>query len=429
MTLLDLDGVCCGDGARDLATAMAHLRWQGLKQPEALDVLEAAEDAFLAAYEARAGRVDRRRLRWWRAAALLQVAGRRYRRLDVADWPVTSLLVSAAEDEVGDPHPAASGRRLPDSGDLLDPRQMSGALRTALGPLATSPARVSVVAADLLSAAADRRCVVRYAVRGLDGQDPVPVIGKVFTEPQRARLLHEQLQVLSSGPFSAGRFRVPRPVALLAEPPLVLYRPGVGEPLDRIRDPASARAGVRAAAGWLAVLHGSQVQLSRRLDPAREAVSTREWADAIGRRDPDLLAPARRLASGWAHELRVAGVGDEVPLHKDFHAGHVLVSDELCVIDLDEARHGDPALDVAHFCTHLEYRGDPGRMLRDAFLLEYTAATGWHDAGSLAAWTAYTWLKIAKQLTVGSGPWRQYGSGTSRTPADAVARGLTCLDR
>lgn len=429
LTLLDLDGVGCGDGVRDLATAIAHLRWHGIKQPEVRDVLGAAVDAFLRAYETRAGRVDRRRLGWWYTAALLQVAARRYRRLDVADWPRTSLLVSAAEDAAGDPDRAAPRRPPPHSGDLLEPRQMTAALRTALAPLVASPAMVSVATADLLSAATDRRCVVRYTVRGLDGNDPVPVIGKAFSEPQRAMLLHEQLHILSSGPFAAGRYRVPRPVALLVERHLVLYRPGVGTPLDAIHAPATARGGVREAAGWLAAMHGSQVRLPRRLDPDQETISTREWADAIGRRDPELLAPAHRLAAGWVRALQAAGVDDDVPLHKDFHAGHVLVGDELCVIDLDEARNGDPALDVAHFCAYLEHRGDPGGTLGDAFLREYTAATGWHDAGSLAAWTAYTWLKIAKQLAVGTGPWRQYAAEPSRTPADAVARGLTWLAR
>ena len=37
-----------------------------------------------------------------------------------------------------------------------------------------------------------------------------------------------------------------------------------------------------------------------------------------------------------------------VPIHKDLHPGHVLVGDDVYVIDLDEARNGDPTFDVAH---------------------------------------------------------------------------------
>ena len=50
-----------------------------------------------------------------------------------------------------------------------------------------------------------------------------------------------------------------------------------------------------------------------------------------------------------------------MPIHKDFHTGHLLVGDSVWVIDLDEARQGDRAFDLAHFCAYLELHGDRER--------------------------------------------------------------------
>ena len=121
----------------------------------------------------------------------------------------------------------------------------------------------------------------------------------------------------------------------------------------------------------------------------------------------------------------------EVPIHKDFHPGHVLVGDDLCVVDLDEARRGDPAFDVAHFCCYLELGGGYGGSSGPAaFLDEYAVATGWTDKGTYDPFCAYTWLKIAKQRTLGRGPCR--ATATARRAAEverALVKGAECLRR
>jgi len=98
LTLLDLDGVCRGESAQDLATALGHLCWQAIRQPTYRTTLQLAEQAFLAGHQRRAGAVDPVGLSWWRAAALLQVAARRFRRLEVWDWRSVPLLLDLAED-------------------------------------------------------------------------------------------------------------------------------------------------------------------------------------------------------------------------------------------------------------------------------------------------------------------------------------------
>jgi aminoglycoside phosphotransferase (APT) family kinase protein len=259
-------------------------------------------------------------------------------------------------------------------------------------------------------------------VRGLD-PEPVTVIGKQFAHARPARLSYFHLHLLADGPFGGGPFRVPSPVGLLGGLRLLFYREDLGTRLDTRLD----EAGVRGAAGWLARLHTSDVRLPRTLSLPREIESAEQWAELIAQAHPPAAASARTLASRWAAAAQAAAVDVEVPIHKDFHAGHVLVGEQICVIDLDEARMGDPAFDLAHFCTYLDQAGAP-RGLVEAFLDEYAAAGGWVDKGSFAPFCAYTDLKIAKQAAAGSGPFRGVAPARRLASADAaLARGAARL--
>jgi len=431
LTLLDLDGVSRGDPARDLGTAAAHLTWQATKQPSQAETLQLAGAALLSGYQRQGRSLDPDRLRWWQAAALLQVAARRYRRLETADWPLVPALLDRAEDLIDLPrraHGAPGGHGAARACEPRDSTSMAELVRQALAPVAAAGTGVRVTSVRQLAAASGRRRVLQCVVVGLDAEGSAPVVAKEFAEARRAELLFEHLRVLSAGPFASGGLCVPQPLALVPEQHLVLYRAGVGTPLNEV-DEERALDGVRDAARWLARLHRSGARLPRVLDPTQELVSTRQWAELLGRYDKSLDEPAHRLASGWASaRSQPPGGPNRVPIHKDFHAGHVLVHRRTCVIDLDEARLGDAAFDLAHFCAYLHWQGHADQ-LREAFLSEYATLTGWTDDGSFARYSAYTWLKIAKQLAVGSGPWRAAGRAPGCSVGDALTKGLACLDR
>ena len=427
LVVLDLDRVSRADPARDLGDALAHLTWQGVRHPLHRASLRASGRALLDGYLGAAGSLHAGSLRWWRAAALVQVAARRYRRLEVSAWPAVCLLADEVEDLLASGrHPSASAG----STDVLDCAQMTPVVRAAVATVPGSrPVRVR--SAQLLREAGGRRSVVRYTVDGLDPDTVVPLIGKVFAEPLRARLLHEHLRVLSQGPFREGLLRVPAPVALLRAQRMVLYRSADGVPLDRVLDPQQAAAAARDAARWLARLHTSAVSLPRQWGLAREHDTTRQWASVIAQVQPVTAGAARALAERWADAVRSSGPTTAVPIHKDFHAGHVLVGHGVCVLDLDEARLGDPAFDVAHFCTYLAATGqDPSDgPVHTAFRDEYAAATGWLDRGTYAPFSAYTGLKVAKQLALGSGPFPPAPTAVRvRLVSAALERGLACLD-
>jgi hypothetical protein len=311
--------------------------------------------------------------------------------------------------------------------EVLDQERLSALLSVALLPVAATSRQVTVAFEEELASATAGRRVLKYLARGLDAQGPVPVIAKVFTELRRAQLLYQHLQTLSAGPFVDGRLRVPQPLALLPDHNLVLYRPGVGVPLSLVDESTPALEGVRDAARWLVRLHTSGVRLPRRFDGAQEVRSTRQWADLVAGHKDRLLRPAHQLASRWAPADWPTSSRADVPLHKDYHPGHVLIDDCICVIDLDEARHGDATFDLAHFCAYLEWQSDRADDMREAFLAEYVASTGWTNDGAFASYSAYTWLKIAKQLATRSGPCRAEGQDHGWEAGDAVARGIACL--
>jgi hypothetical protein len=100
------------------------------------------------------------------------------------------------------------------------------------------------------------------------------------------------------------------------------------------------------------------------------------------------------------------------------------------VLDLDEARMGDPALDVAHATAYLDVSAWPGAgAARGAFLARYGPLPGPSPELRSAFFAARTSMKIAKQLVTGRGP-VPVGDDRARTAAvlAVLRRGLACLD-
>jgi aminoglycoside/choline kinase family phosphotransferase len=257
------------------------------------------------------------------------------------------------------------------------------------------------------------------------------VIAKVFAESARASALHQNLRLLSEGPFRRVGLRVPEPLGEIPAQRLVLLRDFNARPLSDMTGP-EAVAGARRASEWLVRLHTSGVRLPREFSLQEEARSARQWACLIGRAHPELRDRALDLAITWVTPVRNVPTSRWAAIHKDFHAGHVLIDEEVCVIDLDEARHGDPTFDLAHFCTYLAAAddGQDRTPLREAFLREYAHATGWSDEGGFGPYCAYTWLKIAKQRCAGRGPFPAVSPELRPSHVErAIAEGERCLDQ
>src|SRR6185312_8657768 len=170
---------------------------------------------------------------------------------------------------------------------------------------------------------------------------------------------------------------------------------------------AKAVRAARRAGGWLARLHASEIRPQRTLDMRAEIENTSRWAARVGELHPAHAGLAQALAAELARWVTRLPFTAEVPIHKDFHHGHVVASRRLGVIDFDEVRMGDRSLDPAHFCTYLWLQSVRSSFLHRqiverGFLDEYWGRSRRGPEATFAFFVAYTCMKIAKQLAQGT---------------------------
>ena len=425
MTVLDLDGAGLSDPERDLGNAMAYLDWQHLRRGGAAEPI--LSGAVQRGYAAAGGDADHDRLDWWHAAALLKIGGRRYRSLDTAHWAAVPSLIGAASallERRGTRRVESGGYlrrdRLP---DLTDAARMSSLLQDQLSGDGRGTARITAV--QTLRVAAGRRVVMRYTVAGTS-EEPVEIIAKAFVEPERAGITHENLVLFDALRDPAVPCGTQVPMGVNQALGVVVYRSAGGQPMTELTGTSAAQAGeaARHLGTWLRTVHATASGARRRLDVAHEAANAALWADQLGRVDDRLRVPARELAR------RLTACSADLPqvidslIHKDLHLAHVLVQDgsPSTVIDLDEARMGDPAFDVAHLCAYADEVPEVAVQLAMPFLEAYGPVAG-PDAGSrLAFFRAYTLLKITRQAVRG-----QAGEDVVQAGVARLDRGVACL--
>lgn len=312
-------------------------------------------------------------------------------------------------------HPTAfNATGLPILRIALDVSAMTPALEPLLSPLMSAGQQPRLSYARLLAYKAGNRGTIRYDV---EANGTVTVLGKLYPEPRQAERVFAILDRLWRDVFqTTSDLAVPRPLGVVAELAMLVYIPVEGQALDEFLISATGtaetgRPGVGAThlmsrtAAWIAALHGSPLELDRRLQLDTEIVNLHAWAALVARAHPEHADPVGRLASGLASTAAVARTATNSPIHKDFHYRHVLVDDGVGVIDLDEVRYGDPMYDVAHFCAHLRLlaarHGTKAAEIAEgerAFVRAYTDVSGRSLGDSFPWFAAYTCVKIAKQL-------------------------------
>lgn len=102
--LIDLDGFCWAEPARDLGNLLAYLDWSAIRRPAQSVGLPAGE-AFLDGYASVLPLPEGGRLAAYHAASLLKIAGRRYRSLSLAEWPLVPRLLDRASSVLHGHHP------------------------------------------------------------------------------------------------------------------------------------------------------------------------------------------------------------------------------------------------------------------------------------------------------------------------------------
>ncbi|MGH8932194.1 MAG: phosphotransferase [Egibacteraceae bacterium] len=96
--LIDLDGFCRADPARDLGNLLAYLDWRAIRHPGDRRLLRLLADAFLQGYDQVRALPLPERLGRYEAASLLKIVGRRYRSLAFTEWPLVPQLIDLATD-------------------------------------------------------------------------------------------------------------------------------------------------------------------------------------------------------------------------------------------------------------------------------------------------------------------------------------------
>jgi hypothetical protein len=98
LVLIDLDGYCWADPARDIGNMFAYLRWRSIRQPHHAPFVESAKSAFLEGYASVTDLPRDRKLALFEAASLLKIAGRRYRGLTWAEWHLVPRVIHDARN-------------------------------------------------------------------------------------------------------------------------------------------------------------------------------------------------------------------------------------------------------------------------------------------------------------------------------------------
>jgi hypothetical protein len=92
LALVDLDGFCSANPARDVGNALAYLDWTAIRLPQFAGLVEEAERDILDGYETVA-KLSAAWLTIYRAASMLKIAGRRLRSLRFDEWSLLPELL------------------------------------------------------------------------------------------------------------------------------------------------------------------------------------------------------------------------------------------------------------------------------------------------------------------------------------------------
>ena len=446
LVLIDLDGFCWANPARDIGNFLAYLCWKAIRQPEHGAFVETAGRAFLDAYLDARPNLDVRWLSLYQAASLLKIAGRRFRSLTFREWPLVIHLIDAAnatlreQVEIG-----ATGveedwrgtlvahlstatsmtkfpstyvdREFPALWGALNADMMTDELGKILLSIACPDMTPMVRAARLLAYKPGKRGVIRYDLAGMDCRDDSVVFGKIYPEPYMCDRALSVMGVLWNEVF-AGKsdLSVPHPLGSVPSLSMLVFVPAEGKflgemiselPLD---NPELVRI-MDLAGAWLATLHQSHLPIEKTFKIEDEISNLHDWVELIGNKYPEEKAAAANISNYLQDQVDDLVLANTSPIHKDFHYEHILVDGGLKVFDFDEIRLGDPNFDLAHFCANfylLAYRNNKHTVqfsrLQNRFFESYARHTGWNLGHQFLFFYAYSCLKIAKQLCKKRGP-------------------------
>ena len=471
LAMIDLDSYCWANPARDLGNFLAYLCWKAIRQPEHAQVVERAGRAFLEGYLSVHEDIDEKWLSVYQAASLLKIAGRRFRSLTYLEWPLIIHLIQGAFSAITEDlanleagtvtdlkgtlvahlRTASSKTKFPRTFEdkpfpalwsALNAEIMNGDLSPMLNDVCSDTSARIVHRAKLLAYKPGKRGVIRYDLDQIECQKYFSVYGKLYPEPYLSERAYKVMKTLHGEVFhEATDLDVPEPLGVIPNLSMLIYVPAEGKLLgeyiaQRALDGPEVVRAMELAGKWLAQLHTHQFPLEKEFKVENEIDNIREWVELISKKYPEERKAATHIAEYLIQRTTELDFSVHVPIHKDFHYEHILMSENLKVFDFDEMRLGDPNFDLAHFCANfylLAYRNQEHTAaftdLQDHFLNAYSSETGWQWDEKFLFFYIYSCLKIAKQLCKFRGP-RPWPEGEEQQAQVwlMIEQGLTILE-
>lgn len=96
LVMIDLDGFCWANAARDLGNYMAYLRWKTIRQPERTSLIAQAGRLLHTGYQELRREPESLWLAVYEADSMLKIAGRRFRSLTTKEWHLVPALIDGA---------------------------------------------------------------------------------------------------------------------------------------------------------------------------------------------------------------------------------------------------------------------------------------------------------------------------------------------
>ncbi len=273
--------------------------------------------------------------------------------------------------------------------------------------------------AQVLNHKRGRRCTIRYELAACDDiggpARSVAAIGKLYRERETAARMFRWIRDLRNDRFDC----VPTHLAFRADLGLVLQEHVDAPDLRHCLAAGNGKQAVSLAAQWLSVFHATPPPMGVKVEtPAQNVRKVARWCEEI---QPYLASRGRRRLQEAQDALQ--GLVGQMPrqspalIHRDFYPANVLSDGQrIWVLDFDQLRLGDPALDVGHFLAHVQnvaYRAT-GRAdsLADAgavFLRSYLRKNPLELEPRLRFYRAWTFLKLAaKEANRKRGEWLHF---------------------
>lgn len=301
------------------------------------------------------------------------------------------------EDRFG----AASDPAMPFLARALDPLEMEGRLREALGWNGMRLAGLRVVRRK-----PGKRCLVEYDVEKGDGSR-VCVIGKVRARGMDRKSFAVQRALWNSGFDDGGGFAVARPMGEMPGLHMWLQRKEPGVVATEMLAQPDGSSLARSIAELSCGLHSSGVKPHRKSHRISDELRIlHERLPLVSGMRPEWRERIERVLRGCERLGRSLPEPERVPIHRDFYADQILVAgDRLILLDLDLFCEGDPGLDIGNFTAHMtEYAlrelGSPDALKEaEAALVErFVELSG--DEGVRRSVGVYETLTLARHIHV-----------------------------